>query len=66
MTKKVFTNAEIVEQLKELLEHDTSASLMRELEVSKQSLHQFTKQSAITINNKIATALIRELKSKSQ
>lgn len=62
MSKKVFTNQEIVEQLKVLLGHETNASLMRELEVSKQSLHQFSQQAGITINNKIATALIREVK----
>ncbi len=64
MPKKTFSNAEIVDQLKLLLDHDSNASLLRELEVSKQSLNQFTKQEGITINNKIATALIRELKSK--
>ncbi|MDQ2077350.1 hypothetical protein [Marinimicrobium sp. ABcell2] len=63
MSKTVFTNQEIVDQLKILLGHETNASLMRELEVSKQSLHQFSQQTGITINNKIATALIREIKS---
>lgn len=63
MSKKVFSNVEIVDQLKSLLGHDTNASLMRELEVSKQSLHQYSQQTGITINNKIVTALIREIKS---
>jgi len=63
MKKKTYTNSEIAEQLKLILGHDTGASLMRELDVSKQSLHQFCQQSGITINNKIATALILHIKS---
>jgi hypothetical protein len=64
MNKIVFTNAEIIEETKKLLGLETNTSLQEELEVSKQSLYQFKNREFVDINNKIATALIRELKAR--
>jgi len=58
---KIFNNEEIVNKLMKLLDHPTKAALLRDLDVSKQSLSQFAKQDGIDINNKIISLLIKKL-----
>lgn len=61
--QKTYTNKEIIEELKDVLGHETQLALQEHLEVSKQSIYQFKNQKTIDINNKIATSLIKKLKS---
>lgn len=58
MIKKILSNEEIIQELMTFRGHDTRAALMRELDITKQSMSQFCKQEAIDINNKIASLLI--------
>lgn len=62
MDNKVLTNAEIISEAKELLDLESDKLLKKSLDISNQSLHQFKGQSGITINNKLASALIRKLR----
>jgi len=58
---KILNNEEIVNKMMKLLGHPTKAALLRDLDVSKQSLSQFAKQGGIDINNKIISLLIKKL-----
>jgi len=62
MEIETLTNRSILEQLRLILGHDTNSSLARDLDVSKQSLHQFSKQPGVDINNKMLTVLIEHIK----
>ena len=54
---EIYNNDEIVEKLIAIFRHTRRTEIIRDLDVSKQSLSQFEKQQGIDINNKIISVL---------